>query len=117
MRSLEEARRSWQEVRRCTSLPQLKEAVRLDGSSSLATEGGRSACWKAFLLFESLELSVWQETLASSRSAYNSLRAHFSRHLDNPDSVEASYDPLAEETDVSTSLYRQRPSRRRMAKT
>ena len=104
MRSLDSARGSWQELKQYQSLAELKEAVRLNGNISIATEGGRSACWKAFLLFDSLDVSIWQRTLSSSRSAYNSVRSHFLRHLENQDELEAEYDPLAQDSEVSESL-------------
>lgn len=98
MRSLEDARESWQTLKQYQSLRDLKDAVRLDGNLSLATGGCRSACWKAFLLFDTVDTSAWTRTLLSSRSAYNSLRAHFMRHLEDTDE---SYDPLSKDTEVS----------------
>lgn len=104
MRSLESARESWQELQQYTSLTDLKQGVRLDGKSSVATAGCRSACWKAFLIFESVDSSTWLKTLSSSRSAYNSLKTHFMRHLENPDELAANYDPLTDSTDVSSPI-------------
>lgn len=100
MRSLEEARACWPELQRHASLRDLKDAVRLDGRSSIATNGLRSACWKAFLLFDSVDVAEWQKTLAASRSAYNSLKSHFFRYIDNPDDVGTGFDPLSQETEV-----------------
>lgn len=106
MRSLEHARTSWQEIHQYKSLRQLKDAVRLsDGHTSIATRGLRSACWKAFLLFDSLDFDEWQRVLASSRSAYNSLHAHFFRFVDNHDAETAGLDPLSQDTEVITSPY------------
>ena len=100
MRSLEEARACWPELQRHASLRDLKDAVRLaDANSSIATSGLRSACWKAFLLFDSVDVAEWQKTLAASRSAYNSLKVHFFRYIDNPDDV-GTGDPLSHETEV-----------------
>lgn len=101
MRSLETARLSWQEVKRCASLQELKEGVHLDGATSIATEGGRSACWKAFLLFDTLDVTIWQRTLTSSRSAYNSLCAHFLRSQEESEENDESYDPLSGDPEVS----------------
>ena len=101
MRDLESARRSWHELKQCQSLRDLREAVRLDGSSSIATTGCRSACWKAFLLFDTLDTTSWTRTLSSSRSAYNSLRFHFLRDPENDDEGGSSYDPLHEDAQVS----------------
>lgn len=101
MRDLESARECWKELSQYSSLRELKEAVRLDGSDSITTTGCRTVCWKVFLLFDTLETSSWQRTLSSSRSAYNALRTHFLRHLENPDELTASYDPLSEDNEVS----------------
>ena len=100
MRSLDEARVAWNEVRQSKTLKELKEAVRLDGDVSIATVGGRSACWKVFLLFETLDTSTWIRTLSSARSAYNSLKSHFLRHIENPDELTSGNDPLSGETEV-----------------
>lgn len=102
MRSLEDARTSWQELHQYKTLRQLKDAVRLspDGHSSVATRGLRSACWKAFLLFDTLDLDEWQRVLASSRSAYNSLHAHFFRSVEDRDAETAGLDPLSQDTEV-----------------
>lgn len=103
MRSLEDARTSWQELYQYKSLRKLKDAVRLsDGHTSIATRGLRSACWKAFLLFDTLDFDEWQRTLASSRSAYNSLHAHFFRFVENQnlDADTAGLDPLSQDTEV-----------------
>lgn len=99
MRSLADAKQSWEELQQYPSLADLKEAVRLDGHISAPNNGLRSACWKAFLLFDNVDTASWPRTLLSSRSAYNSLRLHFLRHLENPDE---QADPLSEETDVSS---------------
>lgn len=108
MRSLEQARESWQELSRYKSLRDLKDAVRLDAGSSAATRGLRSACWKAFLLCDSVDVAEWQRTLASSRSAYNSLRAHFFRYIDNPYDVGAGHDPLSQDAEVWFAVSRLR---------
>ena len=102
MRSLSSAKEAWEELKHYQSLHELRIAIRLDGPSSIATAGCRSACWRAFLLFDTLDMSTWPRTLSSSRSAYDSLRAHFRRHLDNEDELAASFDPLAEQNEVSS---------------
>lgn len=101
MRSLEVARESWQELQQYSTLRDLKNAVRLESNSSAATTGLRSVCWKIFLLFDdTLESSEWLRILAASRSAYNSLRQHFFRFIDNPDDVGAQVDPLSQDAEV-----------------
>ncbi|KAK5122254.1 hypothetical protein LTR85_004164 [Meristemomyces frigidus] len=108
MRSLRDASTSWQELKQYHSLAELRESVRLDGHTSAAASAGlRSACWKAFLLFDSVETATWPKTLASSRSAYNSLRLHFLQYLENPaDDLEAGYDPLSEDAESTSSRAR-----------
>jgi TBC1 domain family member 5 len=101
MRSLDTARLAWDDLTTYTSLKDVKEAVRLDGDTSLTTAGNRSACWKIFLLFEDLNTTTWLRTLSSTRSAYNSLKAHFLRHIENPDELTAGFDPLSGESEVS----------------
>lgn len=100
MRSFQDASSSWQELKQYRSLPELRQSVRLDGHTSAAASAGlRSACWKAFLLFESVETATWPKTLSSSRSAYNSLRMHFLQCVENRDDL----DPLSEDAEVSPS--------------
>ena len=101
MRSLDSARDAWEILRPHASLQQLKEAVRLENGASVATAGCRSVCWKVFLIFDGMNTSTWPRTLSSSRSAYDSLKTHFLRHLDNPDEIAAANDPLMEDTGVS----------------
>lgn len=105
MRTLDSARDSWLELQQYETLTDLRQAVRLDGKSSVATAGSRSACWKAFLIFDSVDSSTWLKTLLSSRSAYNSLKSHFLRHIESPDELAANYDPLSESSDVSLELF------------
>jgi len=99
MRSLQDASASWQDLKQYKTLKDLQEAVRLDGghTSPAASSGLRSACWKTFLLFDSVDTVIWPKTLASSRSAYNSLRMHFLSQLDNQDELS---DPMDDEADV-----------------
>ncbi|KAF2718256.1 RabGAP/TBC [Polychaeton citri CBS 116435] len=99
MRTFGYARDSWQDLKSYSSLRDLKDAVRLNGRSSAGEDGLRSACWKAFLLFDNLDLQSWPKTLSSSRSAYNSFRLHFLQRLENSDDV---FDPLSEEAEVSS---------------
>jgi len=99
MRSLNSASSSWQDLKQYHTLTELKQAIRLDGRTSTAataTTSLRSMCWKAFLLFESVEADEWPRALLSSRSAYNSLRLHFLRRLEDPDDGDADFDLLGE---------------------
>ncbi|KAK4539091.1 hypothetical protein LTR36_001929, partial [Oleoguttula mirabilis] len=107
MRSLHDASTSWQALKQYRSLPELRESVRRDGHTSAAASAGlRSACWKAFLLFDSVDTATWPKTLAASRSAYNSLRMHFLQPLENPDDLDAAYDPLSEDAESTSSRAR-----------
>ena len=108
MRTLEQAKGSWRSLSRYRTVRDLKNAVRLEDGSSVATDGLRSFCWKVFLVFDTLDMNVCQRTLASSRSAYNTLRAHFLRYIDHPDDVGAGFDPLSQDTKVSRFARRAR---------
>ncbi|WPG98484.1 Hypothetical protein R9X50_00127500 [Acrodontium crateriforme] len=102
MRNLQSASESWQEFKKYQSLQELREAVRLDGHhTSAASTGLRSVCWKAMLLFESVNTEEWPKITSSSRSAYNSLRMHFLKHLENPDDIADGADPLSEDNETS----------------
>ncbi|KAK5693845.1 hypothetical protein LTR17_024971 [Elasticomyces elasticus] len=97
MRSLADATASWQELKQYKTLTGLQESVRLDGGhiSPAVNAGLRSASWKTFLLFDSVDTTTWPKTLAASRSAYNSLRMHFLRQLENEDELDDDVDSPA----------------------
>lgn len=59
---------------------------------------------QAFLLFETLDRTTWAGTLAASRAAYDSLRAHFLRAIEHPDEVESAVDPLSDIKEVCVDL-------------
>ncbi|CZS93540.1 hypothetical protein WAI453_001068 [Rhynchosporium graminicola] len=95
MRSLEEARLRWQvTTSHAASLDSLKKSVKVDSDVSPCTSGLRSVCWKAFLLFQSTDVTSWSRALDDSRSAYTSLREHFLRYIENPNEVTSALDPL-----------------------
>ncbi|EMD00564.1 hypothetical protein BAUCODRAFT_173922 [Baudoinia panamericana UAMH 10762] len=104
MRTLQDASASWQELKQYSTIAELEEAVRIDGGhfSPAAAAGLRSVCWKAFLLFDSVDAVTWPKTLASARSAYDSLRMHFLRHLENPDDMEGGQDPLSADSESTS---------------
>ncbi|OJD36351.1 tbc domain-containing protein [Diplodia corticola] len=96
MRSARDARASWELLEQAKSLADLRAAVGLGSAPATLVGGQRSACWKAFLLFENVDHAEWPSTLAESRSVYDSLRAHFLRAIENPDELESALDPLSE---------------------
>ena len=99
----------------------LKAAVKKNGRQSPCVRGLRSICWKvsnhpsvrqkgrklmelgkAFLLFNDLDRPKWTKTLSDSRSAYNSMKEHFLKNIENPDDLVAD-DPLSDSDSVSSS--------------
>ncbi len=59
---------------------------------------------QAFLLCGPLSQSSWPKKLADSRSAYSSLRDHFLRYINNPNDLQSSIDPLADDDNVRDCL-------------
>ncbi|KAE8451222.1 hypothetical protein EG329_004386 [Mollisiaceae sp. DMI_Dod_QoI] len=95
MRSLEESRKRWDfTIKHAANLDALKKSVKADGDENPCVTGLRSVCWKAFLLFQSTEVTGWSRALVDSRSAYTSLREHFLRYIENPDELGSALDPL-----------------------
>ncbi|TKX27248.1 Rab-GTPase-TBC domain-containing protein 1 [Elsinoe australis] len=105
MRTLEQARKSWQELQSIADVQgfrdRLKAADAIDGLSS------RSIYWKVFLLFERIDHSNWLRKLGDSRSAYVSLRGHLLRAIDHPDEVDTGEDPLSEDASSPWKTFRQ----------
>ncbi|KAK8210229.1 hypothetical protein M8818_003717 [Zalaria obscura] len=99
MRSLAEAQSSWQTLEQYKTLPELRESVRNRHVSEGASVGCRSVEWKIFLLFDTLDRTIWQGRLADSRSAYDALRTHFLRNLEHPEEITAGSDPLSEDAE------------------
>nr|POE88154.1 tbc1 domain family member 5 [Quercus suber] len=99
MRTLASAVNAWQEIITFQTLEEFSRAVRLGVHSSAASNGLRSVFWKVFLLFESIETTTWTKTLLSSRSAYNSLRLHFLRLLENESEVSPDESSFGEDSD------------------
>ncbi|KAI9833052.1 MAG: hypothetical protein M1819_003885 [Sarea resinae] len=98
MRSLEDSKLRWQaSFANAATLSELKEAVKDGDGQSPCVIGERSVCWKAFLLFGSLDRSTWSKNLLDTRDAYTSLRAHFLRNIEHPDEFDSALDPLAED--------------------
>lgn len=91
-------RQAWQSFERYESLDDLRNAARLESSTSSSPVTLRSACWKAFLFFESDEHDAWVTSITAARNAYDALRGRFSRP---PESDLLEYDPLADGAEVS----------------
>ncbi|KAF2092118.1 RabGAP/TBC [Saccharata proteae CBS 121410] len=97
MRPLDDARSTWQSLDQTRTLSELKNAIKLQGDSEDSPVlAQRSVYWKAFLLFESADHAAWTTILADSRIAYDSLRSHFLRAIENPDELSSTIDPLSE---------------------
>ncbi|THY55851.1 RabGAP/TBC [Aureobasidium pullulans] len=107
MRSLDEARVSWQALQKFESLADLKEAIRNENEPDSLTKS-RSLLWKIFLLFEGLDHPQWIQRSADSRSAYASVRSHLLRGLEHPEEVLGSnLDPLSEDSESPWAVLRQ----------
>jgi TBC1 domain family protein 5 len=121
MRQLATALSAWEELGKYSNLKALKSAV-FEAKDELAVVTGlRSVCWKVrcgtsnirqslkahsyigiqiFLLFQNLDRASWPASLYNSRSAYESLRAHYLRAIEHPDEVGTAADPLDTDAEV-----------------
>ncbi|KAF2176456.1 RabGAP/TBC [Zopfia rhizophila CBS 207.26] len=95
MRNVFEAEKYWRQLDDFHSLTDLKIQVSAHNEPQI-TAGLRSACWKIFLLFKTLDRSTWPSRLTDSRTTYDSLRSHYLRAIQHPDEFESSVDPLSE---------------------
>ncbi|ELR06421.1 hypothetical protein VC83_05321 [Pseudogymnoascus destructans] len=94
MRSLEESRQRWQKTTEGASkVGGLKSLVKAD-ADSICVSGLRSVCWKAFLLFQSVDRNTWAATSEDSRAAYSALKSHFLRLIERPGDLDSTIDPL-----------------------
>ncbi|EHK47940.1 uncharacterized protein TrAtP1_000648 [Trichoderma atroviride] len=101
MKSLAETQARWQATQtHCSSVEDLRNAVRHNGPSSPCLSGNRSVCWKVFLLSrdgDATELS-WSQLLREKRELYSEDRDHFLRFIKHPESLaELTIDPLADD--------------------
>ncbi|KAM0253578.1 hypothetical protein ACHAQJ_007250 [Trichoderma viride] len=101
MRSLAETQARWQATQtHCTSVDDLQNAVRHNGSSSPCLSGSRSVCWKIFLLSkdgDGTELG-WSQSLREKRELYSERRDHFLKFIKHPEALtELTIDPLADD--------------------
>ena len=60
-----------------------------------------------FLLCDDLDRSKWTDRLADTRSAYDSLKEHFLKYINNPNDLQSTIDPLAEDEEacLNPALY------------
>ncbi|KAI9822002.1 MAG: hypothetical protein M1832_003174 [Thelocarpon impressellum] len=94
MRSLDESRKRWRPFySNYTTLSALKKGVKAADDTSPCVSGLRSA----FLLFGDVDQASWPNRLSESRQAYAGLRKHFLQHLEHPDELELTADPLADD--------------------
>ncbi|KAF2157012.1 RabGAP/TBC [Myriangium duriaei CBS 260.36] len=105
MRTLNQARESWQALRSIADVKEYRERAR--GAVESGGLTSRSIYWKVFLLFENTDHSIWLRKLGDSRSAYVSLRAHLLRAIDHPDEVDTGEDPLSEDASIRWDGLRQ----------
>ncbi|KAF4548834.1 Rab-GTPase-TBC domain-containing protein 6 [Elsinoe fawcettii] len=96
MRTLEQARSSWQTLQTIGDVEGFQRRLQTTDEDGGLTS--RSIYWKVFLLFEKVDHTTWLRKLGDSRSAYVSLRGHLLRAIDHPDEVDIDEDPLSEDT-------------------
>lgn len=97
MPSLAEAQQHWKGITRCKSVNELQDSfLRADGSDT-DWRSLRSVHWRTFLLFRTIDDAACRKTILSTRSAYDTLRSHFS----TSDVNAATNNPLNEDLEVS----------------
>ncbi|KAK2605142.1 hypothetical protein N8I77_008005 [Diaporthe amygdali] len=101
MRPLDESKTRWDEtLKQSSSFADLQRAVKFNGPGSPCVSGCRSVCWKAFLLFQDVNLANWSHVLLENRNSYSSLREHHLKYIKHPELLnELSLDPLADDPD------------------
>ena len=55
---------------------------------------------QAFLLCDDLDRPGWASRLSDTRSAYESLKDYFLKHIKHPNEIQSTIDPLAEDEAV-----------------
>ncbi|KAL4890768.1 RabGAP/TBC [Aspergillus ambiguus] len=98
MRDIEDSRERWDALFRDNdTTADLRTALKSEQGEKLCIDGLRSICWKAFLLFDSLDRGQWAQKISESRSAYAALRSHFLKYIEHPDDLQSTTDPLADD--------------------
>ena len=59
---------------------------------------------QVFLLFKTLDRSLWPNRLTESRTTYETLNSRYLRAIHHPDEFESSEDPLSENAEVHPPL-------------
>ncbi|KAF6837917.1 tbc domain-containing protein [Colletotrichum plurivorum] len=109
MRAFGEAQARWAAtLDSAGTLPDLQRAVKYNGSSSPCVSGCRSVCWKAFLLFQTTEISEWSRYLSESRAFYSEQRNHFLKFIKHPEELaKVAVDPLTDDPKSPWNTVRQ----------
>ncbi|KAL2810429.1 rab-GTPase-TBC domain-containing protein [Aspergillus granulosus] len=98
MRGIEDSRQRWNTLFHHRDTPSdLRNALKSEQDDDICTNGLRSICWKAFLLFEDFGRTQWPSKISEARSAYVALKAHFLKYIEHPDDLQSSIDPLADD--------------------
>ncbi|TQB72433.1 hypothetical protein MPDQ_006835 [Monascus purpureus] len=98
MRTIEDARQRWDALfRGHDTISDLRNALKSEQGTSLCSDGLRSICWKAILLFDDLDRTQWQRKISDARGAYSALREHFLKYIENPVDLSSTVDPLADD--------------------
>ncbi|ORY12496.1 rab-GTPase-TBC domain-domain-containing protein [Clohesyomyces aquaticus] len=95
MRTTAEAEKYWHELDEFRSLTELKISVSSHNEPNI-TNGLRSVCWKVFMLFKSLDRSIWTRRLEETRRSYADLKGYYLKAIQHPDEFDSSVDPLSE---------------------
>ncbi|KAL4808907.1 rab-GTPase-TBC domain-containing protein [Aspergillus unguis] len=108
MRGVEDSKQRWDTLFDGRSTPSdLREALKSEQEENNCNYGLRSISWKAFLLFEDLRREQWPKKIADTRSTYVALKEHFLKHVNHPDDLQSSVDPLADDEQSPWQTLRQ----------
>lgn len=108
MRGIEDTRLRWSLLfRENTTTSDLRTTLRSEQGEKLCNDGLRSICWKAFLLFDNLDRTLWPQKISETRSAYAALKAHFMKYIEHPDDLQSAVDPLADDEESPWQTLRQ----------
>ncbi|KAF8418799.1 rab-GTPase-TBC domain-containing protein [Tirmania nivea] len=103
MRSLQESRQRWRDLKAYGSKASLKQDILRKQHTSSPCDGIRSLCWKLFLYLPDVAPQTWSPVLASSRDVFTTLRAKLLGPLEtgnigiNDEDPDHPIDPLAED--------------------